>query len=73
MSERPPFIVSTRDVAEDAGTGYPGSDERLSFGRPIGRAAGLERIGLHVERLPPGHRTSWPHAEEKEEEGICKI
>lgn len=70
MSERPPFIVSSADVPEDAGTGYPGSDERLSHGRAIGRAAGLERIGLHVERLPPGRRTSWPHAEEHEEEFV---
>jgi len=66
---RPPFIVSTRDVPEKPGR-YPDSEEILSFGRAIGRAAGLERIGLHVERLPPGHRTSWPHAEETEEEFV---
>jgi uncharacterized cupin superfamily protein len=66
---RPPFIISTADVPEADGT-YPGSEERLSFGRPIGRAAGLERIGLHVERVPPGRRTSYPHAEGDEEEFV---
>ncbi len=64
---RPPFIVSSGDVAEEAGR-YPDSAEALSYGRAIGAAAGLVRIGVHVERLPPGTRTSWPHAHEREEE-----
>ncbi|MBI3073565.1 MAG: cupin domain-containing protein [Deltaproteobacteria bacterium] len=66
---RPPFIISARDVPEKAGS-YPNSDEVLSHGRAIGRVAGLLRIGLHVERLEPGQRTSWPHAEENEEEFV---
>ncbi len=28
------------------------------------------RIGLHVVRLEPGERSSWPHAEEKEDEFV---
>ena len=68
-AHRPPFIVSAADVPEEPGR-YPRSDEILSLGRPIGRAAGLARIGLHVDRLPPGHRTSYPHAEEDEEEFV---
>jgi len=70
MSTRPPFLISSIDVPEDDAHGYPGSDEKLSHGRAIGRAAGLLRIGLHVERIPPGRRTSWPHAEETEEEFV---
>jgi len=66
---RPPFIISTSDVAEESGH-YPGSDELLGHGRAVGRAAGLLRIGLHVERLEPGQRTSYPHCEEKEEEFV---
>ena len=58
MSQRPPFIISSADVPEDIGR-YPGSDEIFSRGRPIGKAAGLLRIGLHLERLPPGHRLSF--------------
>ena len=55
-------------MAEDDAAGYPNSSERLSFGRAIGKKAGLLRMGVHVERVPPGHRTSYPHAEQNEEE-----
>jgi len=72
MSDRPPFIISSAEVPEEIGR-YPGSDETFSRGRPIGKAAGLLRIGLHIERLPPGHRLSYPHAEEKEEEFVYVI
>jgi uncharacterized cupin superfamily protein len=66
---RPPFLVSTADIPEVIGS-YPHSDEKLVHSRNIGKAAGLLRIGLHVQRLEPGHRTSWPHAEENEEEFV---
>jgi uncharacterized cupin superfamily protein len=66
---RPPFILSTKDVPEKVDQ-YPNSEEGLGYGRAIGRAAGLLRIGLHVMRVPPGQRISWPHAEEKEEEFV---
>lgn len=69
MSPRPPFIVSTRDVPETEER-YPKSDEVLVLNRAIGKQAGLLRLGLHVCRLPPGHRTSYPHAEENEEEFV---
>ena len=69
---RPPFIVSPQDVPEIAGK-YPGSEEILSHGRAIGKAAGLLKLGVHLERLEPGHRTSYPHAEEKEEELVFVI
>jgi len=67
--KRPPFIIRTADVPEKVGR-YVDSDEDLSHGREIGRVAGLLRIGLHVKRLPPGHRLSYPHAEESEEEFV---
>lgn len=66
---RPAFIVATRDVPEDAGM-YPRTTEVLSYGRPIGAAAGLQRLGVHIERLPPGHRASFPHAHQDEEEFV---
>ena len=66
---RPPFIIQTRDVLETTHR-YPNSDEPMGPARAIGRAAGLRKIGLHVQRVPPGHRVSWPHAEEKEEEFV---
>ncbi len=67
-TERPP-IVSSASVPEKVHR-YPNSEEALAPSRPIGRAAGLLRIGLHVERVTPGTRISWPHAEEKEEEFV---
>jgi uncharacterized cupin superfamily protein len=47
---------------------YPGSSEEHCPSRAIGRAAGLVRTGIHLERIVPGSRTSYPHAEEDEEE-----
>lgn len=69
MADRPSFIVSTSDVPEKLGQ-YPDSSEELGHKRAIGKAAGLLRQGLHVIRLEPGHRSSWPHAEELEEEWV---
>jgi uncharacterized cupin superfamily protein len=68
-SPRPPFIVSTADVAERAHS-YPNSDEKMGPNRRVGHAAGLLRMGINVQTLPPGTRSSWPHAEEDEEEFV---
>ncbi len=72
MPDRPPFIVSTADVPERTHT-YPKSDEPMGPTRSVGRAAGLRRVGVNVQRLPPGARSSWPHAEEDEEEFVDVI
>jgi uncharacterized cupin superfamily protein len=69
---RPPFIIASADVAETSGH-YPNSDEPLGFSRAIGKVAGLLKIGLHLRRVPPGQRISWPHAESKEEEFVYVI
>ena len=73
MSTRPGFIRNWQDLqlADDAH--YPGSPELLSIGSPFGRALGLARLGVHHEVLPPGRRTSWPHAERDEEEFVFVI
>jgi uncharacterized cupin superfamily protein len=72
MPTRPPFIVSSSDVAERTHV-YPQSAEPMGPVRAVGVAAGLERIGVNVQRLPPGTRSSWPHAEEDEEEFVYVI
>ena len=41
--------------------------------RRVGKEAGLVRIGVNLQRLPPGTRSSWPHAEEDEEEFVYVI
>ena len=49
---------------------YPNSSEYTGHQRAIGKAAGLLKIGVNLIRLPSGTRSSWPHAEEKEEEFV---
>jgi uncharacterized cupin superfamily protein len=67
MPKRPPFLIASADVPEHRHV-YPRSDEAMAPSRAVGKAAGLQRIGLHLVRVPSGTRTSWPHAEEDEEE-----
>jgi uncharacterized cupin superfamily protein len=52
---------------------YPGSDETFAHGAAFSDRFGLMRLGIHHERLPPGRRTSWPHAEADEEEFVYVI
>jgi uncharacterized cupin superfamily protein len=68
-AKRPPFIIAAASCPEK-GHQYPNSDENTGYRRSIGKAAGLLKIGINLERLPPGQRSSWPHAEEKEEEFV---
>jgi uncharacterized cupin superfamily protein len=72
MPTRPPFIRSTSDVPEHAHV-YPQSSEPMGPVRRLGKAAGLQRIGINIQRLPPGSRSSWPHAEENEEEFVYVV
>ena len=52
---------------------YPNSDERFAFGAAFSKRFMLMRLGIHHERLPPGRRLSWPHAEADEEEFVYVI
>jgi uncharacterized cupin superfamily protein len=72
MNPRPSLIVSIADLPERAHV-YPQSEERMGPVRRAGKAAGLVRIGVNLQRLPPGTRSSWPHAEEDEEEFVYVI
>lgn len=67
---RHPAIVHWQDIRQPDDACYPGSEEKLSIGSPLGRHFGFARIGIHHELLPPGRRTSWPHAEETEDEFV---
>jgi uncharacterized cupin superfamily protein len=66
--KRPDFIGHYTEFMEPDNSHYPGSDELMSIGSPVGKKLGLQRIGVHIETIPPGRRTSWPHAESDEEE-----
>jgi uncharacterized cupin superfamily protein len=72
MTSRPPFIVSAHELPENAHV-YPQSSEPMGPTRRLGKVAGLVRIGINLQRLPPGTRSSWPHAEENEEEFVFVV
>jgi uncharacterized cupin superfamily protein len=72
VKERPHFIRNIRDLPASRDS-YPGDQELLSEGTPLSRPLGLTRLGIHQEVLPPGSWTSWPHAEEKEEEFVLVL
>lgn len=70
MSTRPDFIRHWTDLEGGDDEHYPGDTERLSIRAPLARRFGLTRIAVHHDRLLPGRRTSYPHAEGGEEEFI---
>jgi uncharacterized cupin superfamily protein len=67
---RPQFIAHWKDIEDPQAGSYSGSSEVMSLSASFGRKFGLKRIGIHHERLPPGRRTSYPHAEKTEEEFV---
>ena len=67
---RPEFIKHWSELEAKDAKYYEDSDEPMCIEAPLGRALGLTRIGINHERLLPGHRTSYPHAESAEEEFI---
>jgi uncharacterized cupin superfamily protein len=62
-----------RDIEDDATHTYPKSQERHAHNANFSERFKLMRIGVHHERLPPGRRVSWPHAEADEEEFVYVI
>ncbi|KUM03807.1 cupin domain-containing protein [Chromobacterium subtsugae] len=67
---RPSCIRHWRELEKTEPSRYPDSQEDLARGAPLGRHFGFARLGIHHERLEPGQRTSWPHAESTEDEFI---
>ncbi|CAB3787795.1 cupin domain-containing protein [Pararobbsia alpina] len=68
--QRPSFIRHWTEVEDGDSNHYPGDSELMAIGAPLARKLGLQRIGIHHNRLPPGRRTSYPHAESAEEEFV---
>jgi len=68
--QRPSFIRHWTELEDDDNNHYPGDSELMAIGAPLARKLGLRRIGIHHNRLPPGRRTSYPHAESEEEEFV---
>jgi uncharacterized cupin superfamily protein len=71
--QRPDFIRHWTELENEAPGHYTGDSEPMALGAPLARKLGLTRIGIHHERLAPGRRTSYPHAESAEEEFVFVI
>ncbi|MEI9888104.1 MAG: cupin domain-containing protein [Rhizomicrobium sp.] len=66
----PAFVWHWKDILDKDVGGYPGSTEKHGIDARFGRLARFSRLGVHLEVLPGGRRTSWPHAERDEEEWV---
>ena len=73
LVDRPSSIAHWSKIERADDSHYDGDDELMSIGAPFGRHFGLTRLGIHHERLLPGRRTSYPHAESAEEEFVYVI
>lgn len=70
MTAPHPAIAHWTEIEGPDDSHYDGDDELMSIGASFGRHFDLSRLGIHHERLPPGRRTSYPHAESLEEEFV---
>jgi len=70
---RPDLVANWRDILGKDEGGYPNSAEKHGIDALYGRRARFSRIGIHAEILPPGRRTSFPHAERDEEEWVYVV
>lgn len=73
LTDRPPCIVHWTQIEGADDNRYDGDDELLAIDARFGRHFGLHRLGINHQRLPPGRRTSFPHAESVEEEFVYVI
>ena len=69
-TDRLSVIAHWTEIERLDGETFSGTDELRSINASFGEHFGLERLGIHHERLPPGRRTSFPHAESAEEEFV---
>jgi uncharacterized cupin superfamily protein len=67
------IVAHFSEIEGDDSWSYPNSDEHFAFGAAFSKRFALMRLGIHHERLPPGRRLSWPHAEADEEEFVYVI
>ena len=65
--KRPPFIAHYAELLKSYSRAPAGME---GAGARFGQRFGLKRIGINLEVLPPGNRSSHPHAEKLEEEFV---
>lgn len=71
--KRHDLICHYSEIQDADNCHYPNSTELLSIGASFSRKFNFSKIGIHHELLPPGRRTSFPHAESAEEEFVFVI
>lgn len=71
--DRPSCIAHWSEIEGPDNARYQGDDELMHISAPFGRHFGLTALGIHHQRLRPGRRTSFPHAESAEEEFVYVI
>lgn len=72
-AQRHPAIVHFSEIEDAEPWIYPGHDEPMSRGANYRKHFGFTKLGIHYERLMPGRRTSFPHAESAEEEFVFVV
>lgn len=70
---KPDFVAQWRDILNRKANRYPGSDEDQTLDARFDNRARFSRIGMRVQLLKAGRRTSWPHAERDEDEFIYVV
>lgn len=70
---RHPAICHSSQIQDYDNSHYQGSTELLGISSTFSKHFGFDRLGIHFERLPPGRRTSMPHAHENEDEFVFVI
>ena len=63
-------IVRWQDIEGADDSRYPDSDELHDISAPYAPYFAFRRLGIHHQRLLPGRRTSFPHAESTEDEFV---
>ena len=70
MTDRPDCIAHWTEIDPPAPWHYSGDDEAMGYDAAFSPRFDMTLIGVHHLRLPPGHRSSYPHAESTEEEFV---
>ena len=73
MTGKHPAIVHFSDIENPVPWQYPQHDEPMGHGAAFGHHFRLQRLGIHHQRLLPGRRSSFPHAESAEDEFVYVI
>ncbi len=63
-------IVRAAEIEDPEPWSYSPHYEAMGFDADYSRHFGFQRLGIHHQRLLPGRRTSFPHAESTEDEFI---